>query len=56
LSSLNGYRPAVSLSESQVGFAENRVNSLVLKKLVWKTDDGQTHEQNAPIPIDTSFE
>jgi hypothetical protein len=56
LTSLNAYRPAVSLGESQVGFAENRVNSLVLKKLVWKTDDGQVYEQNAPIPIDTSFE
>jgi hypothetical protein len=56
LTSLNAYRPAVSLTESQVGFAENRVDSLVLKKLVWKTDDGQVHEQSAPIPIDTSFE
>jgi hypothetical protein len=56
LSQLNAYRPAVSLTESQVGFAENRVNSLVLKKLVWKTSDGQVFEQNAPIPIDTTLE
>jgi hypothetical protein len=56
LTGLNAYRPAVSLTESQVGFAENRVNSLVLKKLVWVTDDGVVHEQNAPIPIDTSLE
>ena len=54
LTSLNGYRPAVSLSESQVGYAENRVDSLVLTKLVWITEDGQVHELNAPIPIDTS--
>ena len=56
LTGLNAYRPAVSLTESQVGYAENRVTSLVLKKLVWVTDDGQVHEQNAPIPIDTSLD
>jgi hypothetical protein len=56
LASLNSYRPSVSLSESQVGYAQNRVGSLTLTKLVWVTDDGQTHEQNAPIPIDTSLD
>ena len=55
LGTLNSYRPSVSLSESQVGYAENRVSSLVLTKLVWVTEDGQVHEQNAPIPIDTSL-
>jgi hypothetical protein len=53
---LNHYRPSVSLSESQVGYAENRVVSLTLTKLVWVTEDGQVHEQNAPIPIDTSLD
>lgn len=56
LASLNGYRPGVSLSESQVGYAENRVASLTLTKLVWVTEDGVVHEQNAPIPIDTSLD
>jgi hypothetical protein len=56
LSALNGYRPSVSLTESQVGYAENRVESLTLTKLVWVTEDGQIHEQNAPIPIDTSLD
>jgi hypothetical protein len=55
LTSLNGYRPSVSLGESQVGYAENRVVSLTLTKIVWVTDDGQVHEQNAPIPIDLSL-
>lgn len=55
LTALNSYRPSVSLSESQVGFAENRVTSLTLTKLVWVTEDGQVHEQNAPIPIDISL-
>jgi hypothetical protein len=56
LTGLNAYRPAISLTESEVGFAENRVTSLTLKKLVWVTDDGEVHEQNAPIPIDTSLD
>jgi hypothetical protein len=55
LTGLNSYLPAVSLSESGVSFAENRVVSLVLKKLVWVTEDGVVHEQNAPIPIDTTL-
>jgi type V secretory pathway adhesin AidA len=56
LTGLNSYRPSVSLSESQVGYAQNRVGSLTLTKLIWVTDDGQTHEQAAPIPIDTSLD
>jgi hypothetical protein len=56
LTSLNSYHPGVSLTESQVGYAENRVVSLTLTKLVWETEDGVVHEQNAPIPIDTSLD
>jgi hypothetical protein len=56
LTALNSYRPSVSLSESQVGYAENRVISLTLTKLVWVTEDGEVHEMNAPIPIDTSLD
>jgi hypothetical protein len=56
LTSLNGYKPGFSLSESQVSYAENRVASLTLTKLVWVTDDGQVHELNAPIPLDTSLD
>lgn len=56
LSKLNSYRPGTSLTESQVNYAENRVESLTLKKLVWVTEDGEVHEQNAPIPIDTSLD
>jgi hypothetical protein len=55
LGALNSYKPSVSLGESQVGYAENRVTSLTLTKLVWVTEDGVVHEQNAPIPIDTSL-
>ena len=50
LTALNSYRPSVSLSESQVGYAENRVISLTLTKLVWETEDGEVHEQKRPDP------
>jgi hypothetical protein len=56
LTRLNAYRPSVSINESQVSYAENRVVSLVLTKLVWIDDDGEVHVQDAPIPIDTSLE
>jgi hypothetical protein len=56
LEHLNKYKPAVSLSESQVNYAENRVVSLTLMKLVWVTEDGEVHELNAPIALDTSLD
>jgi hypothetical protein len=56
LSRLNNYKPAVSIGESQVSYAENRVTSLVLTKLRWIKDNGQEYEQNAPIPVDTSLD
>jgi hypothetical protein len=56
LTRLNTYLPAVSLTESQVNYAENRVMSLTLTKLRWMTSDGVIHEQNAPIPLDTSLD
>jgi hypothetical protein len=56
LTRLNGYLPAVSLTESQVNYAENRVHALTLTKLRWITSDGVVHEQSAPIPIDTSLD
>ncbi len=56
LASLNGYRPGNSITESQVSYAENRVDSLTLKKLVWVTEDGEVHSHEAPIPVDTSLD
>lgn len=56
LSDLNAYKAAISLNESQVGFSENRVESLTLTKIRWLTDDGAWHEYNAPIPIDVSLD
>jgi hypothetical protein len=56
LSNLNSYRPGVSIAESQVSYAENRVVSLILTKLVWIKENGDVHEMNAPIPVDTSLD
>lgn len=56
LTSLNGYRPAISIGESQVGYAGNRVRYLTLKKLVWRTADGESHELLAPIDIDADLD
>jgi hypothetical protein len=56
LDRLDWYIPFISLTESQVNYAENRVASLVLTKLVWIDDDGEVHEHDAPIPLDTSLE
>jgi hypothetical protein len=56
LDGLSGYSPGISLTESQVGYAGNRVQRLLLKKLVWRTDDGESHELHAPIDIDTDLD
>ncbi len=56
LADLNEYQPAISLTESEVGYAGNRVLSLTLDKLVWTTEDGQVHELTAPIDIDTDLD
>ncbi|MCI0332729.1 MAG: hypothetical protein L0228_05860 [Planctomycetes bacterium] len=56
LANLNSYRPGVSIAESQVSYAENRVVSLILTKLVWIKENGDVSEMNAPIPVDTSLE
>ena len=56
LTRLNEYRPAISLTESGITYAGNRVSSLVLQKLIWQTSDGQTFELTAPIDIDTHID
>jgi hypothetical protein len=56
LSNLNGYRPAISLNESGISYAGNRVSSLVLKRLVWVTANGEQHELVAPIDVDTDLD
>lgn len=46
LSNLDGYDPAVSVQHSGVGFARNRVQSLVLKGVRLIKDDGTVVEDN----------
>jgi hypothetical protein len=56
LTSLNGYKPAVSLEESGVSYAGNRVKSLTLTKLRWTDSLGQTYEMVAPIDVDADLD
>jgi hypothetical protein len=56
LSKLNSYRPGISIDQSGIGFAGNRVSSLTLQKLRWKTRNGQEHEMVAPIDIDSDLD
>jgi hypothetical protein len=56
LANLNGYRPAISLEESGVAFAGNRVRSLVLTKLRWTDSGGNTYEMVAPIDVDADLD
>jgi hypothetical protein len=56
LSNLNGYLPAISLNESGVSFAGNRVRSLTLTKLRWTDSAGHSYELNAPIDVDADLD
>jgi hypothetical protein len=56
LTTLSGYRPAVSLLESGTSFAGNRVRSLTLTKLRWWDSAGNVYELNAPIDIDADLD
>jgi hypothetical protein len=56
LTNLNDYRPGLSIEESGVGYAGNRVQSLVLTRLVWTDSEGQVYELTAPIDVDTDLD
>ena len=47
LANLNGYNPAVSVANSGVGYAGNRVESLVLRSIRLTTSTGEVLESNA---------
>ena len=53
---LNAYDPIVSINESGIGFAGNRVASLTLKRIRWTLSDGRQFEVVAPINIDTDLD
>ena len=48
LENLNGYNPEVSAANSGVGFAGNRVQSLVLRRIRLTTSTGVTVEDDSP--------
>lgn len=55
-SNLNSYRPQISLTQSGIGYAGNRVVSLVLKRITWVTSTGQVYNLYAPIDIDSDLD
>jgi len=48
LAGLNAYHPAVSVAHSRIGYAANRVQSLVLKAVRLTTSAGQVLEDTTP--------
>lgn len=56
LTNLNSYLPRISLTESGIGFAGNRVESLQLTRLEWHLSDGRTFVLTAPIDIDSDLD
>ncbi|MCA9235376.1 MAG: hypothetical protein KDA44_07880 [Planctomycetales bacterium] len=53
---LNNYRPAVSIEQSGVSYAGNRVRSLTLTRLRWTDTAGQVYELIAPIDVDADLD
>jgi hypothetical protein len=56
LANLNSYQPAISLQQSGVSYAGNRVASLILRKLRWTDADAEVYELNAPIDVDADLD
>jgi hypothetical protein len=48
LLNLNGYNSAVSVANSGIGYASNRVTSLTLKRIRVVTSSGDTVEDSTP--------
>lgn len=51
LANLNSYSPDVSVANSGVGYAANRVRSLILKRVRVKTSSGDWFEQSTPVTV-----
>ncbi len=49
---LNDYTPTISVSQSGVVFAGNRVGTLTLQKVTWTMSDGQKQYSTTPVDID----
>ena len=55
-SNLNSYRPQISLLQSGIGYAGNRVASLTIQRIAWHMSDGQVYTLTAPIDIDSDLD
>lgn len=53
---LNSYRPALSILNSGISYAGNRVVSLTLLRIEWELSDGRKFELQAPIDIDSDLD
>ena len=53
---LDEYRPQVSIQQSGISYAGNRVSSLTLESIRWTMSDGQVYQLNAPIDIDSDLD
>jgi hypothetical protein len=53
---LNSYTPYVSITESGIDYAGNRVVSLVLQRVRWTMSNGQVYQLDAPIDIDSDLD
>jgi hypothetical protein len=56
LTSLVGYNPYVSIANSGITFAGNRVASLTVRQIRWYTESGDVYTVSAPIDIDTDLD
>lgn len=54
LSNLNDYHPATSVHNSGIGYAANRVQSLVLRRVRLITSDGEVLEDTSSRPVYSS--
>lgn len=53
---LNAYKPSVSIGDSGVSYAGNRVRTLTLQRIGWETATGEVGELTAPIDIDSDID
>lgn len=56
LDTLIGYNPLLSVQESGISYAGNRVASLRLLQIRWITETGETYVVSAPIDVDTDLD
>jgi hypothetical protein len=56
LTNLATYSPVVSIQESGISYAGNRVSSLTLRQIRWIASDGRVYSVSAPIDLDSDLD